>query len=143
MTNSNLVREILNVISPNSEDGTDVYWDLIEKLVAETPIDDLPNVIVENTPPETEPWKLGALFDHLLWSTPDNGHSVMRECERWLIGSDYRKARYALAMTSVFPFRDPNEMVRVLLRVAQTWPDLRPRCEELIAKRSLYPEDAN
>jgi hypothetical protein len=143
MTNSNLVRELLNLVRPNPDDEPDVYLDLIDNLVAETPLDDLANVIAENTPPETEPWKVGALFDQLIWSTPDNGHSVTTECERWLMASDYQKVRYALAMTSPFPFIDGNEMVRVLLRVAQAWPDLRPRCEELIAERSLLPEDAN
>jgi hypothetical protein len=86
--------------------------------------------------PRGRPWPdVADLFGILVWSTRDNGASLMRTVEQWLQNADdLRQARVALHL-DVYPFADREAMVRVLHKVASRFPEARDRCHELIETR--------
>jgi len=62
--------------------------------------------------------QVARLFDFLAWQTDDNGSTMTRTAERWLVeGTDLRKIQIALNL-EVYPFADEHEMYRVLSDVA-------------------------
>ena len=69
------------------------------------------------------------------WSGKENGASLQRTLEKWLLeGADSQ--RISLALThGVFPFRDAAEMDAVLMRIAARFPEHAGQCRHLIANR--------
>lgn len=141
-SNDDFVSRILDVISPSTEDdgGTDEQFELIEQFVAQNPNEDLAELIFAGAVEDTEPWKVGALFDCLVWSTPNNGSALMRTMENWLRGDDPRRIEHALSMGCVFPFRDAGTMKDVFSRINSRWPQFAERCNERVERRARLPE---
>ncbi|XSG76858.1 hypothetical protein ACP8Y2_07585 [Herpetosiphon llansteffanensis] len=86
--------------------------------------------------PETWSWKVvGSLFGILSWSMSDNGSALLRTTEGWLReGTNLRRIQIAL-LQDTFPFRDANEMFRVLEGIAQRFPEVADTCQEWITWR--------
>lgn len=136
MSSEEQIQEILSVISPGSESGTDQEWDLIIAFVRQHPDANLAELIYNHAPANVEPWKVGSLFDSLIWAPySDNGGLLMETMEHWLRGDDPRKIEYALAIDGVFPFKKEAEMLEVLTQIKLQWPRLAARCDELITHR--------
>ena len=139
MSNDNLVPTLLDIMTPSTESGTDQEWELTLRFAEQHRDHDLAEVIFGNAPPDTEPWKVGSLIDHLIWNIPDEScERMVRTLESWIRGDDPRKVSYALAMEYVLPFTDPEEMIAVLGEVKGRWPEFGTRCDQLIARRSLH-----
>jgi hypothetical protein len=93
------------------------------------------NHFVEHGASGLKPRDFAEVFDRLIWLTDDNGGEILDELERWLREGDERRVRVALALESVFPFRDRSSMARELERIAAAWPELDARCRELVKRR--------
>ena len=87
--------------------------------------------------PSTIPYEIVCLlFNLLAWRTDDNGASVTRAAERWLIeGIDDRRMLVALHF-EVYPFVNEEEMVKVLSSPKSTNPQIMCRCKELVRERT-------
>lgn len=96
--------------------------------LAEQLIDDIP---------KTVPWEVAAdILGILIWSTDDNGSSIMRTAERWLTeAQDLRRIRLALNL-DVYPFETKEEMQHVLTKVAQQFPQVDFECKALVNSRA-------
>ncbi|RON43512.1 hypothetical protein BK666_20790 [Pseudomonas frederiksbergensis] len=96
--------------------------DLADRLFANIP-DSIPFTLVSK------------LFNLLAWQTDDNGSAMTRAIERWLVeGTNLRKVQIALNL-DVYPFSDEREMYRVLSRVAEAYPQVSEKCQQLISSR--------
>jgi hypothetical protein len=86
--------------------------------------------------PHERPWQdIADLFGILIWSTSDNGSSLMRTMEQWLHrADDLRRIRIALHLDT-YPFIDRETMARVLGNVASRFPEVTDLCRELIESR--------
>ncbi len=83
---------------------------------------------------------MAQLFAILIWQTSDNGTALLATTNDWLReGTTLRRIQIALHL-DVYPFRDRDEMVRVLEAIALRFPDVATRCEELIASRKRMKE---
>lgn len=91
---------------------------------------------LDQTISETWSWTVvGNLFGILSWSMSDNGAALLRTTEGWLReGSNLRRIQIAL-LQDTFPFRDPNEMFRVLEDIAQRFPEVADTCQQWITWR--------
>jgi len=137
MSEQNLVPVLLNLITPSSKHPADEEWDLTLRFADQHRQDDLAEIIFVNTPASTEPWKVGALIDHLVWNISDESlERMINTLENWLRGDDPRRISYALAMDYVFPFKDPKEMFEVFTEVKSNFPAFCERCDELIHRRA-------
>ncbi|MBM7844857.1 hypothetical protein [Herpetosiphon giganteus] len=85
---------------------------------------------------DTWPWEIvGVLFEALSWWTSDEGSALLRTTEGWLReGTNLRRIQIALAQDT-FPFRDANEMFRVLEGIAQRFPEVADTCQRWITWR--------
>jgi hypothetical protein len=134
-----LVTETLDTIAVergNFDRSSDLVDDVIRKFGEPGLAERLYAVI-----PRERPWQdIADLFGILIWSTSDNGASLMRTMEQWLQSADVlRQGRVALHL-DVYPFIDRGMMVRVLGDVASRLPEVRDRCHELIESRGRLPE---
>lgn len=91
--------------------------------------------LLENAVPNLPPKGLAEVFDRLIWCLADNGAEVLEVRDAWLRSDDLRKVKIALAMDETFPFDGGDRMRTELARIAERWPELSPRCSEIIAER--------
>jgi hypothetical protein len=136
MSDSDMVPTLLGIVTPSSKFGSDQEWELTIRFANEHCHDNLAEIIFANSPVSTEPWKVGALIDHLVWNISDESvERMIRTVESWMCGDNPRKISYALAVDYVFPFRDSQQMIAVLTDVKSRWPEFSERCDELISRR--------
>jgi hypothetical protein len=90
--------------------------------------------------PRERPWQdVADLFAILIWSTRDNGASIMSTMEQWLRSADdVRRVQVALHL-DVDPFREAGTMEQVLADVASKFPEVADRCRDLIDERRCLP----
>jgi hypothetical protein len=88
-------------------------------------------------PIKGNPGSLAEILSALIWTMDDNGDEIMHTIERWLRSDDFDRVSEALELEGVFPFKDEREMIDVLRRIQNQWPDLSSRCEYLINQRKL------
>lgn len=86
--------------------------------------------------PSLPPGALAEVFDRLIWCMEDEGAMLLEIRELWLTSDDRGRVEIALLMDEVFPFREATQMNEVLSRIATTWPDLSPRCNDLRTRRA-------
>ena len=80
------------------------------------------------------------ILERLCWACTDPDGHLQAVREQWLLGDDRRRIEIALSFQEIFPFRDHRDMEAVLQRIGQRWPDLRGRCDELVASRAHYEQ---
>lgn len=92
--------------------------------------------------PYTVSWEIVAdLLGILIWITKDDGAGITHSADDWLrAASDERKVHIALYLET-FPFVDAEEMILVFSIVKDKFPDLKPRCDELIRERAKLQGD--
>jgi hypothetical protein len=112
----------------------------VAALVPEYPPEELADRLIDDIPLAV-PWEVAAdILQILTWSTDDNGSSIMRTAERWLIeAQDLRRIQMALNL-EVYPFETKDQMQRVFTEVAQRFPEASSRCKALVNARAQLPE---
>ncbi|GAB7530160.1 hypothetical protein PS3A_25710 [Pseudomonas sp. 3A(2025)] len=121
--------------SESAQAQYDYAFDAVADIVTEFGEADLAERLIQEIPSSTGFQQIARLFDFLAWQTEDNGASIVRTAEQWLVeGSDIRKLMVALSL-EVYPFPDAHEMSRVLSYLAIIHPQLSDRCEDLMASR--------
>src|SRR4051812_48217106 len=125
-----LARRLLAIRTPSVEFATDEEQALVEELGRRCPGNRLADAIYAVTEETTEPWRVGSLFDHLIWATPDNGLSLIQSVEPWLDGDEPRKVLYRLAMQYILgPAPEDIETYK------RRWPAWAGRFDEMLAER--------
>ena len=134
-----LLTDILDTIAAERDDS-DRTFQLVDELLARYGQTDLAHRLYDAIAP-SRPWQQVAdLFGILIWSTNDNGFSLMREMEHWLESADdVRKIQIALHL-DVYPFTDRAEMERVLAEVARRHPEVAGECQRLVESRRRHLE---
>lgn len=132
-----LVAQAIDSICLSRDEGNwkSLDEDVLSNLIQEFGEDALSERLYREIPRSVPYEVVCDLFDLLAWRTNDNGASVTRAVEDWLIeGLDDRKLRIALHL-GVYPFIDVHQMEDVLSRLAEKKPMLAHRCSELIKSR--------
>lgn len=75
------------------------------------------------------------LFAKLVWMTDDNGSSICKVIENWLLSEDLIRIEIALRFEEVFPFSSCEEMVSNLEHLKNKFPQFTVLCDEKIKKR--------
>lgn len=116
--------------------GFDESFARVAALVPEYPPDGLADGVIDDIPVAV-PWEVTAdILGILIWSTGDNGSSIMRAAEQWLIDAlDVRRIQLALNL-DVYPFATNDQMQHVLTEVAKRFPKVDFRCKTLIDSRA-------
>ena len=78
---------------------------------------------------------LAEVFDRLIWCMADQGAGLLLEREYWLRSEEKGRVEIALAMDETYPFGDISEMEMVFAKISERWPDLKPRCADLLEAR--------
>jgi hypothetical protein len=109
-------------------------------LVPEYPPEELADRLI-NDIPLAVPWEVAAdILGILIWSTDDNGSSIMRTAEKWLLeAQDLRRIKVALNLDG-YPFKTYDQMQHVLTEVTQRFPEVDLLCKALIDSRARLPE---
>lgn len=112
----------------------------VAALVPEYPPEELADRLIDDIPIAV-PWEVAAdILGILIWSTDDNGSSIMRTAEKWLIkAQDLRRIQVALNL-DVYPFETNDRMQQVLTEVAQRFPEVALICRALVDSRAQLPE---
>ncbi len=112
----------------------------VAALVPEYPPEELADVLIDDIPIAI-PWEVVAdILGILIWSTEDNGSSIMRTAEKWLLeAQDLRRIQVALNL-DVYPFKTNDQMQRVLTEVVQRFPEVDLISRALIDCRARLPE---
>ena len=136
-----LLTRTLNTIAADREAGGDYErsFRCVDRMLQELGETDLAERLSDMISP-ARPWQdVADLFRILVWSTSDSGLALLRTMENWLLAAaDLRQVQIALHI-DVCPFIDPSRMRRVLTDVAEQFPQVRERCEQLIQSRGRQP----
>lgn len=108
----------------------------VAALIPQYPPEELAERLMDDIPLAV-PWEVAAdILGILIWSTDDNGASVMRTAEQWLIDAeDLRRIHLALSL-DFYPFKTNRQMRHVLNKVAQRFPEMISQCNSLIDSRA-------
>ncbi|NWA81642.1 hypothetical protein [Pseudomonas sp. D2002] len=131
-----VVERALRVIAAESHEPqyTEAF-SAVHAVVIEFGEENLADRLFADIPDSIAFMQVARLFDFLAWQTDDNGSAMTRTAERWLVeGTDLRKIQIALNL-EVYPFPDEHEMYRVLSDVAESFPQMADRCQQLISSR--------
>ena len=106
-----------------------------DAVLAEYGEEDLLARILADSPSEYAPEVIAQLLAIISWTTTDEGASMFRQAEAWLVeASDLRQVQVALNL-EVYPFRDRDQMNTVLKHVANVFPEVAELCSEFIVSR--------
>jgi hypothetical protein len=92
--------------------------------------------LMSHRAPSLPPIALAEVFDRLIWCLADNGAALLQVRESWLRSEDRDRVEVALAMNETYPFTRFEDMRAALTRITSRWPDLEPRCAELLESRT-------
>ncbi|WP_421526326.1 hypothetical protein [Pseudomonas yamanorum] len=131
-----VVERALKVIAAeSSEPEYTEAFSAVHAVVIEFGEENLADRLFADIPDSISFMQVARLFDFLAWQTDDNGSAMTRTAERWLVEcTDLRKIQIALNL-EVYPFPDELEMYRVLSDVAESFPQMADRCQQLISSR--------
>ncbi|XSG76859.1 hypothetical protein ACP8Y2_07590 [Herpetosiphon llansteffanensis] len=135
--NQEILEQTLRIIQIDREDDDfDISFEWVQRLLDDAGEQSLAERL-DSAIGDTWPWEIVAdLLGILVWMTSDNGNALFRSAEEWLReGISLRRIQIALEMEFYPFFHDPNEMERVLLGLAQRFPEVATRCEDLITSR--------
>lgn len=127
-------------VTQERHDQFDASFDKVAALVADYSPEELADRLIDDIPP-TVLWEVAAdILNILIWSTEDNGSSIMRTAEQWLTDAqDLRRIKMALDL-DVYPFATKDQMQHLLTEVAQRFPEVSPQCKALVDSRAHIPE---
>ncbi len=84
--------------------------------------------------PNLPPTALAEILDRLVWTMDDNGAEIHEAMRRWISSGDLEHAQVALACSEAFLYSSRQEIVQAFEQVCGRFPDLRRRCDEILAK---------
>ena len=85
--------------------------------------------------PGLPPTALAEVFDRLIWCLADQGEMLLNVRQSWLASDDRDRVEVALAMNETYPFTKLEEMEATFRKIVSRWPDLEPRCAEMVQSR--------
>ena len=88
------------------------------------------------------PSALAEIFDRMIWCLADQGATLLKVRESWLLSDEKERVEIALAMDETYPFNERAKMAAVFAQISDKWPDLAPRCEELLNARKAEDAEA-
>ena len=129
-----LLEKTLNCVERESP-NFDASFELVDQLLASYG-DRLTADCLYADIDSTVKWKTVAdLIAIMIWSTPDNGHSLTQVTDRWLVEKgDIRKIQIAINL-DVYPFLDPSEMDAVFASIQNDYPQLKAELVKMIESR--------
>ena len=83
--------------------------------------------------PNVEPKWLAEVLERLVWLMDDNGTEIVEALAEWVTGSDREKIDIALAFEEISLFDERTEMSEAFDKLCSQYPDLRTRCDEILA----------
>ena len=89
--------------------------------------------------PGSKPEWFAELFERLGWIMDDEGEEIRSTMLRWIESGDVDHARVALSFTDVFLYRTRGEMVSAFDQLCTRFPELRSRCDEILASWDAQP----
>ncbi len=95
-------------------------------------IEEIMTYLVRNRIPVLPAASLAEVFDRLIWCLADNGRGILEARKDWLECDDPAKVEIALNMSETFPCDTREEMVELFDKIADKWPRLTDRCDEII-----------
>ena len=130
----------IEAVTQERQKNFDQSFARVAALVPEYPPEELADVLIDDIPIAV-PWEVVSdILGILIWSTEDNGSSIMRTAEKWLLDAqDLRRIQVALNL-DVYPFKTNDQMQRVLTEVVQRFPEVDMFCRALIDSRARLPE---
>jgi hypothetical protein len=141
LMNRHLLQETLSVIALERSRSFDTSFDLVDDLLVAYGHRGLIEHLYADIPKDY-PWEVIAdLFVLLMWAMGDQGAALATLTECWLLqANNLKKIQIALNL-EVYPFDDAEQMQHVLAVVAYRYPEVAPRCQELIASRLRSPRE--
>jgi hypothetical protein len=136
-----VLQQTLAAVQAERPSSFDKSFKLLDRLLLEYGETDLAERLYQEIPLDC-PWEVAAsLFAILVWSMSDPGATALIDtANQWLLqGNDLRKIRIALNL-DLYPFRERTTMNEVLSRIAARYPEVAPRCSELITGRQRERE---
>ena len=136
MTNQELLAKLLQGIEPwDTTEVSDETLKLAVQFIEQNSDVDLTEAAFEHIEADVEAWRVGALFDVLVWEVDDGGEALTKSLEAWLVSEDVRKIEWALAPKGWYPFSEAADMARAFDDIKKKRPDLAQRCNEITARR--------
>lgn len=73
------------------------------------------------------------VLDQLIWTMDDNGREICEALRQWIASGDRARVEVALAVKEVFFYANRLEMTDAFERLCARFPELRPRCDDILA----------
>ena len=125
----------------DSEDGFDKSFDLVDQLLQEYGEIELAEKLFEELSGKVAWEVISELFGILVWSTSDNGSSLLAITNQWLQEcNNIEKVKIALNL-DCYPFKDKNDMMNVLNQVGLKYPEVKGHCQDLVESRFKLNEN--
>lgn len=110
---------------------------LLHSYPVEQPIADL---LWNDLPEDATVQAIADLLSLWSWLTDDNGSQIMRTVERW-VDNCMNSKQIAVALNlDAYPFSDGFTRIEKLQKVAAKFPELLPRCNEIIDQSRKWIE---
>jgi hypothetical protein len=131
-----MLKEVLEMIKLERKGSFNKSFELVDKLIEKYGEENLTERLYQKIGLEWD-WEIVAdLFGILIWSTNDNGASIVETAEQWLLeGSDLRKINIALHLDA-YPFAKKEQMQEVLSHLSTLYPEIAEHCSYLISSRN-------
>jgi hypothetical protein len=88
--------------------------------------------VVDQRASGVDPRAFADLFERLIWLLADNGSGIRSVLSTWLEGDDVYRVEVALGLDEGFLFDSREAMVAAFNRLQARWPDVKPRCQEIL-----------
>ena len=138
-TQASLIRRLSEMqLSPN-EPGYNVVAisDAVEELMRSVGSDDIGDVVAQGVDEALLTLEqASSVLDVATWSGADNGAALQRTLNLWLSRGENLTRVWLALYHHVFPMKTKSEMTAALEHIVKKFPELRPRCEYLIHRRT-------
>ena len=91
------------------------------------------DIIFDRRSPNAKPEWIADILSRLTWLMDDNGAEIHEAYRRWIESDDLERISVALSDREVFLFDSRDEMKKVFSDLGHRFPELVPRCEEIIS----------
>ena len=98
-----------------------------------TSVEKIMDYMVTHRAEPSEPKWFSDILERLVWLLDvESSTAIFTVRDKWLTGDDLARVEIALFMEESFPFDSRDEMARQFSRIAERWPFLAPRCDEIL-----------
>jgi len=137
---SKLLEQVLDTAQVERASGFNKSFDLLNQILQQYGEENIAERLYKDIPKEYS-WELEAdILGILIWSTSDNGHSIIQTIERWLLEQEsLRKMQIALHL-GIYPFNTFSQMKKVLTDISLKFPEVANQCHILVKSRKNFKE---